>query len=149
MEAVDVDAVGDDGGALGERAEGGEFVEDRLGGNDERVGVFVQFALKGPVPFRVGLESVDGVDEFRCVHAFALEAAVGEGGEEVGVDEHGVEGVGFLFVEELGELAEGRGRWSGLVMFREWTGMLAAASCSGIVGLFIVDCSLFIWGGAV
>ena len=104
VEAVDVDAVGDDNGALWERAEGGEFVEDRLGGNDERVGVFVQFALERPVPFGVGLEGVDGVDEFWRVRAILFEAAVGEGGEEVGVDEHGVEGVGFLLFEELGEL---------------------------------------------
>jgi hypothetical protein len=32
---------------------------------------------------------------------------MGERGEEVGVDKHGVEGGGFLFFEELGEAAEG------------------------------------------
>jgi hypothetical protein len=64
MEAPDVDAVGDDGGARDSAA--GEilkFVDNCLGGGEEGVGAGGEEFLQGPVPEGFLLEGVEGLDE--------------------------------------------------------------------------------------
>ena len=107
----DVDAVGDEGGARDSAA--GEilkFVDNWLGGGDEGVGAGGEEFLEGPVPAGFWLEGVEGLDEegkvvggqgrvVRCGEGIRIrmeiririlmpfDEGLGEGGEEVGVDQ--------------------------------------------------------------